>query len=396
MNLNLWEEVPLGEVLTRITYGFTNPMPTTDLGPFMVTAKDIRDGRVAYETARHTSQEAYDRLLTDKSRPRVGDVLLTKDGSIGRVAVVDRHDICINQSVALLQPNSRIDSGFLAYMLQAPKFQDRMERDADGSTIKHIYITRVDKMMVPLPPMAEQRAIAGILGALDDKIESNRRVWALASSLVRSEYEASIRDGESKLCNLADISQFNVCTRKPGLPSEQISYIDISSVESGIVTGVQQMAWADSPSRARRGVSDGDIIFSTVRPARMAYAAMINPTPETVVSTGFAVMSPRKVPMTLLLALVSHTDFGNFCESVSQGSAYPAVSPEAMGTYPVEIPTADVLERFEGRTEPVLSRAYSGTLENQTLTELRDALLPELLSGRLRVRDAEKVVEEVV
>lgn len=64
----------------------------------MVTAKDVHSGRIDYSTARRTSWEAYRNDLTDKTRPRINDVLLTKDGSIGRVALCDRDDVCINQS----------------------------------------------------------------------------------------------------------------------------------------------------------------------------------------------------------------------------------------------------------------------------------------------------------
>ena len=178
-----WSELPLGHFLTRITYGFTNPMPTTSAGPRMITAKDVRDGTIDYGSARHTSWDAYNTLLTDKSRPRPGDVLLTKDGSIGRVAVCDRDGICINQSVALLQPGPEINSRFLAMLLQAPVYQRKMVADADGSTIQHIYITRVDKMTIGVPPIREQKAIAEMLGALDDKIAANKELSRLAEAL---------------------------------------------------------------------------------------------------------------------------------------------------------------------------------------------------------------------
>ena len=102
--MSVWQEVALEDHLERITYGFTNPMPTSDVGPYMITAKDINHGRILYDQARRTSLEAFQSLLTDKSRPQIGDVLVTKDGTLGRIAVVDRNDICINQSVALLQP----------------------------------------------------------------------------------------------------------------------------------------------------------------------------------------------------------------------------------------------------------------------------------------------------
>ena len=153
-----WCVEELRYFLDRITYGFTNPMPDAEDGPWKLTAKDIVDGRINYATARKTTPEAFRNDLTDKSRPKVGDVLLTKDGSIGRVAVVDREGICINQSVALLQTNCLIKPEYLKYLLLTPYYQTVMEGDSDGSTIKHIYITRVDKMQVE-PPRETRRLL---------------------------------------------------------------------------------------------------------------------------------------------------------------------------------------------------------------------------------------------
>lgn len=62
---------PLGNYLERITYDFTNPMSTTDEGPFMVTARDVNNGRILYEQARRTSERSYSEELTDKSRPKL-------------------------------------------------------------------------------------------------------------------------------------------------------------------------------------------------------------------------------------------------------------------------------------------------------------------------------------
>ncbi len=105
-----WVTHPLADCLQLITYGFTNPMPTTAIGPYMITAKNVVNGKIDYASARRTSRDAFENLLTAKSRPRIGDVLLTKDGTLGRLAVVDKDDICINQSVALLRPNGRVVS----------------------------------------------------------------------------------------------------------------------------------------------------------------------------------------------------------------------------------------------------------------------------------------------
>ena len=153
---NRKEAEPLANYLEEITYGFTNPMPDSDTGPWKITAKDIMEGRINLSTARKTNLEDYDKL-SKKSKPRINDILLTKDGTLGRVALVDIDNICINQSVALLRCNSRTLPKFLFSLLQMPVYQTKMIADAGGVTIKHIYITRVDKMLVTIPEIREQK-----------------------------------------------------------------------------------------------------------------------------------------------------------------------------------------------------------------------------------------------
>lgn len=156
-----WQVKQFGMLLERITYGFTNPMPETDDGPFMLTANDIGDGEIKYATARHTSAAAFEKSITDKSRPRAGDLLLTKDGTLGRVAIAGEASICINQSVALLRPRQpKLQSTYGAFALRGGVYQDRMVLDAGGTTIKHIYITRLAKMAFAVPPIQEQAAIS--------------------------------------------------------------------------------------------------------------------------------------------------------------------------------------------------------------------------------------------
>ncbi len=158
-----WDVKALSRTLLRITYGFTNPMPVADAGPYMLTAFDIGDGQITYESARRTTEEAFERLLTDKSKPRAGDLLLTKDGTLGRVAVADGHRICINQSVALLRFDPAIDVGFMQHVLRSKPYQERMVFEAGGTAIKHIYISRLARMTVAAPGSEEQRAIAVVL-----------------------------------------------------------------------------------------------------------------------------------------------------------------------------------------------------------------------------------------
>ncbi|NKF24649.1 hypothetical protein G7Y82_20265 [Solimonas sp. C16B3] len=159
-----WEMRPVGALSRRISYGFTNPMPTAESGPYMLTANDVCDGYVNYADARHTTEEAFASLLTEKSRPEIDNILITKDGTLGRVALHDGSVACINQSVASIAADTElVTPDFLCVCLRGGVYQDRMIYEAGGTTIKHIYISRLAKMPIGLPPIDEQKAVCGWL-----------------------------------------------------------------------------------------------------------------------------------------------------------------------------------------------------------------------------------------
>ncbi|MFH1123848.1 MAG: restriction endonuclease subunit S [Pseudomonadota bacterium] len=155
-----WETKELRSYLSYLSYGFTNPMPEAQDGPHMVTAANVANGFVQYDYCRRTTVEAYEKLLTKKSRPKIGDILITKDGTLGRLAIVDRLPLCINQSVAVMRPKDGVDNNYLKLLLESPKYQKLILADAGGSTIKHIYISKIAKMVLGVPKgKTEQESI---------------------------------------------------------------------------------------------------------------------------------------------------------------------------------------------------------------------------------------------
>lgn len=155
-----WEVTRFGWVCEYISYGFTNPMPTAEEGPYMLTANDVDYGNVKYDTARRTTRDAFENRLTDKCRPIENDLLLTKDGTLGRIAIHDGREACINQSVALLRvTQARMIPEFACLALQGGLYQRRMIYEAGGTTIKHIYISRLAKMPMAVPDLDEQRKV---------------------------------------------------------------------------------------------------------------------------------------------------------------------------------------------------------------------------------------------
>nr|WP_255519986.1 restriction endonuclease subunit S [Cupriavidus sp. IK-TO18] len=159
-----WNVSQIGSLCEFVSYGFTTPMPTTDDGPYLLTANDVGYGEIRYETARRTSLGAYGTLLTPRSKPIKGDILLTKDGTLGRVAMHDGREACINQSIAILRLNKNLVlPAFIAIALECKAYQDRMNYEAGGTTIRHIYVSRLSRMSFAYPSLPEQEKIINFL-----------------------------------------------------------------------------------------------------------------------------------------------------------------------------------------------------------------------------------------
>jgi type I restriction enzyme S subunit len=197
-----WEKVTYDEVSENITYGFTSPMPETESGPWRITAKDIHDGKINYDEASKTSKEAYEEKLTSKSRPEVGTVLVTKDGTLGRVGIVDKENICINQSVASINPKEdKINPEYLALTLKSPLAKKLIESYNPQTTIGHIKISELAEWEFPLPPLDEQDKIVSIINKVREKLQNEKKqkeqLQRLKKGLMQDLLTGEVRTSES-------------------------------------------------------------------------------------------------------------------------------------------------------------------------------------------------------
>ncbi len=156
----VWTWARWNDLADWITYGFTRPMPHVQSGIPIVTARHVADSEIDFERVDFTTPEAFEKL-SDKDRPKPGEILVTKDGSIGRAAVVrsDRN-FCINQSVAVVRFGGlSADPDYLCMFIEAPLTQKLVDEGAKGSAIRHISITAFGEFPVAVPPLEEQQEI---------------------------------------------------------------------------------------------------------------------------------------------------------------------------------------------------------------------------------------------
>ena len=373
-------------------------------------------GRVIHETEENTNA-----LGIANSSARVlpaGTVCLSRTASVGYVVVMGR-PMATSQDFVNWVCSEDLDPRFLKYVLMAER--DALLRFAHGTTHQTIYFPEVKAFHIAMPEIEEQRAIASVLGALDDKIELNRRMSETLEALARAIFTSWFVDFDPVRARaegrqpvgmdaetaslfpdsfedsplgpipsgwyageLGDVVAMNRRSRLPNYPHGEIEYVDIASVKQGRLEGSTTMPVEDAPSRARRLVGDGDIIWSCVRPNRRSYLRIDSPAENLVVSTGFVVLTPTVVPSSYLYLAATTDDFVDYLTANADGSAYPAVRPEHFDRAPVLIPDDRVLEAFDQIAKPLLRRMSAGERESRTLAATRDALLPKLISGELR------------
>lgn len=308
-----------------------------------------------------------------------------------RYRIITRPTCIDNNMMAAIATN--VHQRYFRYLLETVHLSSFIE----GSALPYLRQADLLKIEVSIPSLSEQRGIAATLGALDDKIESNRRTLNILFELTNEIAKKMLSENELKVHELGELVAFNKSSIKTGQFAE-IDYIDIKSVGQGNIESMIHYRFADAPSRARRMLHDGDVIYSTVRPERQAFSPIFMPEPNLIVSTGFAVMSPKeKIGTSFLTYIAGSESFAKYLASAASGSAYPAVSVSAMGKYRVSLPAnTTILDLYEQMTLPMRRLGAQLLKESQQVESLRDALLPELVSGRIRVPEAQEAIDEVI
>jgi type I restriction enzyme S subunit len=197
-----------------------------------------------------------------------------------------------------------------------------------------------------------------------------------------------------ELKRLEDVADVNKLSIKSSSAPERIRYIDIASVSTARIEKIEALNFGDAPGRARRIVRHGDIIWSTVRPNRRSYALIVNPEPNLIVSTGFAVLTAKTVPFSYLYLTVTTDEFADYLTNHATGSAYPAVTGKEFERAQLVVPPKSLRDRFHEATEPMLNLSWCLHQRNTNLRTTRDFLLPKLISGEIPVEAAAELVEQ--
>jgi len=281
------------------------------------------------------------------------------------------------------------DRLFIYYLLRSIDFS-RFNAGTGVPTLNRNHLTSVD---VQLPPLDEQRAIARVLGALDDKIESNGRMSQITVDLMITTWQlyastsqpgkigglvsnSTVRVGD----RTADVVVLSATAAGQLVRSDEFFKKQVYSKNISKYLLVPPWSFAYNPSRANIG------------------SIGLNVGPETgAVSPVYVVAQAAGPAESWWLELALRTEsVRNDIAAFSSGSVRQVLRFHDLASIGIPLPDSTQLRSFFSELSPLIEVRQRNEKESGSLAALRDALLPELLSGRLRVRDAEKAVEGVV
>jgi len=406
-----WQEIALQDLATEITVGFVGPMATEYVPsgiPFL-RSLNVEPHRINRAELMYVSESFHQRIKKSTLAP--GDVVIVRTGKPGTAAVIpDNLPIANCSDLVIVRPGPQLDSKFLSYYINSAA-QNHVYAHTVGAVQQHFNVGSAKTLKLLKPPLPEQRAIAHILGALDDKIELNRRMnrtlEAMAQALFRSwfvDFDPVIaKHDERKPVGMNDAisalfpEHFQNSETGPIPMGWRIEKVEDCIVRHGIGKKYEQktaLASGEVPilDQGRSGI----IGYHNDAPGVEAS----EDNPIIVFANHTCYMRLITFPFSAIQNVLPFT--GKNLDTVWTFFATEGLQEflEYKGHWPdfvinkIVVPPEELTKAFGDVARNYIKRMRQNEVQNETLTNIRDTLLPQLLSGELRVGQAEKIIGE--
>ena len=340
---------------------------------------DVLDGRIE-SPSQDRIPDGYQKVIGSKiSKP--GDVVLTVKGTVGRVALMppDRPGFAYSPQLCYFRPaaSGPLRSRYLYYWFKSTQFWNQADA-LKGQTdmADYLSLSDIQALEIRIPALDRQDRIIEVLGSLDDKITVNDRIIGISGSLLTAHYVASSKGAELEV-KLGEIIELKYGR---ALKEEDRTPGPVPVFGGNGISGWHNFPLCDGPGIVvgRKGANAGSVSWSQG--------------PFWAIDTSFYV-EPRSgsIPLEFLYFLLGGVGLRNLVGD----SAIPGLNREIALSLTVRIPPEETIQLFTETAKPLLALNARITEESRGIAKLRDTLLPRLMSGEIRVRDAEKVVEDV-
>ena len=404
----------------------------TPSGVPLITAKIVKDGRIMTPTE-FIAAEGYDSWM-NRGLPEPGDVVMTTEAPLGEIAQLDNRKVALGQRLITLRGKPDVlNNTYLKFAMQAAFVQNQLKARSTGTTVLGISQRELREVKIPLPPLSEQRRIAHILGTLDQKIELNRQMnetlEAMARAIFKSWFvdfdpvKAKMEGHKPPYTDTETAALFPSAFQESALGkipmgwsvrtlgdlSHQPQYGYTASAKDEIVgpkflriTDINKQAWVDWSSVPYCEITDKDIDKYRLYKGDVLIARMADPGHGVVIEENRdAVFASYLIRFRPILDRYAHflqywlrsDSYWELVKGREIGTTRASLNAKTLSGFPLVIPPLDIVEIFSSQVSSLRDRVVANTSETETLTQIRDTLLPKLLSGEIRVNDAAEILE---
>jgi type I restriction enzyme S subunit len=393
------EFLVLGEALEVLIDNRGKNPPFVQNGVPAVSGMSVRPGWLDLTDAKAVSVETWKQWMPTPTQPN--DVVLTSEAPLGRVALIRTSEpLLMAQRVFCLRGRAGVlDSRFLFYAFRTEQVQSDLASRATGSTVLGIRQPELLKVRIPGPSYKEQRAIADVLGALDDKIDANDRIVATVARLTDALFMDARRHVDQEESTFEEVAFVGgggtPSTSNDNFWGGSISWAtptDVTALPAPYLNRTSRSITKEGLGACASSLYQPGSILMTSRATIGAFAIAQVPT---AVNQGFIVVNAKKPQLQWWLYHEMRARIPEFL-SYANGATFQELSRGSFKRLRLPLPTHDQAVAFDQVMAPLHLVAAETQIESERLAHARDDLLPLLMSGKIRIKDAEAAVAEVV
>jgi type I restriction enzyme, S subunit len=399
-----WETFQLKGISTKITDGeHVTPQRTTH-GYYLLSARNVLNGKIDISDVDYVGAKEY-RRIRQRCAPEAGDILISCSGSIGRIAVVPvRFECVLVRSAALVKINqAKVDSLFIQYWLQADHAQEQISYSVNQGAQPNLFLNHIERLKCPIPPLAEQRAIAEALSDADALIESLEQLIAKKRAVKQGAMQDLLIgkrrlpgfEGEWEVKHLGDLgSTYGGLTgkSKSDFGSGNSHYITFMNIMSNVVidcTLFELVKVLSTESQNR--VIKGDLFFngSSETPEEVGMCAFLTEDVQNVYLNsfcfGFRLYEGTKAEGLYLAYFFRSREGRELLKSLAQGAIRYNLSKTALLKVAFPLPPASEQTAIAAALSDMDAEIAALEAKLAKAHQVKQGMMQELLTGRIRL-----------
>ena len=353
----------------------------------LITAKIVKNGRID-TPEEFLAHDDYDSWMR-RGYPQIGDVVLTTEAPLGEVAQISYLPVALAQRIVTLRGKEGIlDSTYLKYFLQSEIGQKRLSARETGTTVTGIKQSELRKVEITYPSFPTQRKIASILKSIDEKIELNNHINHNLEEQAQIVFDRIFNSDLTNNCLLSSIVDIN--PKRTLRKNEVARCIDMTYLNTA---GSFPSGWEFKPYSGGMKFINGDTLMARITPClengKVAYINFLDKEETAFGSTEYIVFHAKEgYPNEMFYFLTRNKAFIEFATKNMNGSSgRQRVSGETIGNYIIPVLSEDDINELKTVSESTMKEILKNNLESRVLSEMRNTILPKLMSGELKIND---------